>query len=201
MTSVFTSKNIIITESKHHFTQNLIQFICKSKPKTIYAIGDKNIRNCPELIQEKKLAYTLNSIEKFDILIFGISLNPLENKEENLISHYIQKLWEALKLSIPKIALSQGGSIVILPIEENKNSLSDTDFIALKHALIGLMRTVAIEASKLNVQINMISFEKDELNSQDLSESFIQTLEFLCSKEGKLVTGSEHSLKKKKKIS
>ncbi len=180
--------NMEFCEKKHikYLAFDKDEIFFKNQQDIDYYIADYNIEE-----EFKALIERLNAhLEGFNLFFIHLFLEPVED-EAIYLSMITRQVWILLKYSIPYIAQNGGGSIIMfLPDtggEEIKSLKLDTI-----HATIGLLRSVAVEASNLDVRINLIHLSD---GWQQCYEDFENTLVFLCSEDGRFITGSEHWIK------
>lgn len=77
---------------------------------------------------------------------------------EKVMAVNVTGVWLGMKYAIPAIAKRGGGSIVILSsVAGVIGSPGMSAYIASKHAVIGLMRTAALEAAPMGIRVNTIN--------------------------------------------
>ncbi|MEE4359969.1 MAG: SDR family NAD(P)-dependent oxidoreductase [Pseudomonadales bacterium] len=70
----------------------------------------------------------------------------------------VRGVWLSLKYGIPAIAKRGGGAIVITSsIAGLKGSPGLSPYVTSKHAVIGLMRSAALECAPLNIRVNTVN--------------------------------------------
>ncbi|MDX2305339.1 MAG: SDR family NAD(P)-dependent oxidoreductase [Microscillaceae bacterium] len=133
--------------------------------------------------EQNTLAY-LEEAQQFMGGVHLLVLNDIASSVQ-LLSEKIKVIWQEIKLAIPFIAKSGGGSIVII------SSQIGTD----QAAMAGLVRSVATEAAKLNVRINLIVRPENQTSLSDLENEKIARLVLsLADDKTTLITGSLHHI-------
>ncbi len=82
---------------------------------------------------------------------------PLE-EYERVMAVNVRGVWLGLKYVIPVMAQGGGGSIVITSsLGGLKGMPRLSPYIAAKHAVVGIMRSAALECAPLNIRVNTIN--------------------------------------------
>ncbi len=77
---------------------------------------------------------------------------------EKVLAVNVKGVWLGLKYAIPAIAQRGGGSIVIISsVAGVIGAPGLSAYIASKHAIIGLMRTAALEAADQKIRVNCVN--------------------------------------------
>ncbi len=115
---------------------------------------------------EKYIQSTIKTYGALHILVCnaGIFTTPapaweVEEKDfDRSLAVNVKGVWLSIKYAIPEMAKSGGGSIVMVSsVAGIRGQVRAASYVASKHAVVGLMRTVAIEAAKLNIRVNTIN--------------------------------------------
>ena len=82
---------------------------------------------------------------------------PVETFDK-VIAVNVRGAWLGLKYVIPAMAERGGGSIILTSsIAGVKGSARASAYVASKHAIIGIMRTAALECALLNIRVNTVN--------------------------------------------
>ena len=82
---------------------------------------------------------------------------PVETFDK-VIAVNVRGSWLGLKYVIPAMAERGGGSIILTSsIAGVKGSARASAYVASKHAIIGIMRTAALECALLNIRVNTVN--------------------------------------------
>lgn len=77
---------------------------------------------------------------------------------DKVIAVNVRGVWLALKYAIPEIARRGGGSIVITSsVAGIHGSAGVSPYVTSKHAVIGLMRSAALECAPQNIRVNTVN--------------------------------------------
>lgn len=135
----------------------------------------------------------------------------------------LKGVWLGLKYVIPQMAKSGGGSIIITSsVAGMKGTRRGIAYAASKHGVIGIMKTAALEAARLNIRVNSIHpgpIETDMVRDLERSirpnnleegkqlllgaialrrygtpEEVADLVVFLASDESRYITGAEHKI-------
>ena len=77
---------------------------------------------------------------------------------DKVIAVNVRGVWLSLKYAIPEIAKRGGGSIVITSsVAGIHGSPGVSPYVTSKHAVIGMMRSAALECAPLNIRVNTVN--------------------------------------------
>lgn len=77
---------------------------------------------------------------------------------DKVIAVNVRGVWLSLKYAIPEIAKRGGGAIVITSSVAGINgSPGLSPYVTSKHAVIGMMRSAALECAPLNIRVNTVN--------------------------------------------
>jgi len=77
---------------------------------------------------------------------------------DNVIKVNVRGVWLGLKYIIPEIKRRGGGSIVITSSDGGiKGAAGVSAYVASKHAVIGIMRTAALECAPMGIRVNTVN--------------------------------------------
>jgi NAD(P)-dependent dehydrogenase (short-subunit alcohol dehydrogenase family) len=77
---------------------------------------------------------------------------------DRVIAVNVRGVWLGLKYAIPAMAATGGGSIVITSsVAGVMGAVGVSAYITSKHAVIGMMRTAALECAPLNIRVNTVN--------------------------------------------
>jgi NAD(P)-dependent dehydrogenase (short-subunit alcohol dehydrogenase family) len=89
--------------------------------------------------------------------VAGIPEYPLE-MFDRVMAVNVRGVWLGLKYVIPEMARTGGGSIIITSsLGGLKGMPRLSPYIAAKHAVVGIMRSAALECAPLNIRVNTIN--------------------------------------------
>lgn len=118
---------------------------------------------------EQVKAYIAATVERFggvDVSLLNagiegkIALIPDQTEEDfdKVIAVNVRGVWLGLKYTMPEIAKRGGGSIVITSSTAGIRAVPRlSPYIASKHAVIGLMRSGAMEGAKDKIRVNTVN--------------------------------------------
>ena len=117
---------------------------------------------------EDSRRYIARAVERFgglDIMLCNAGIEgqvanivdcPVETFDK-VMAVNVRGVWLGLKFGIPEIAKRRGGSIVITSSTAGiKGSPSMSPYITSKHAVVGMMRSVALECTELGIRVNSV---------------------------------------------
>jgi NAD(P)-dependent dehydrogenase (short-subunit alcohol dehydrogenase family) len=114
-------------------------------------------------------SYIRAAIEAFggiDILLANAGIEgqvkPIVDQDiemfDKVIAVNVRGVWLSLKYAIPEIAKRGGGSIVITSsVAGIQGSPGVSPYVTSKHAVIGMMRSAALECAPLNIRVNTVN--------------------------------------------
>ncbi len=174
---------------------------------------------------------TLSRFGKVDIFfnnagVGGLSGTIWEYTEEEfdkVINVNLKGAWLGLKYVIPAMSKSGGGSIIITSsVAGLKGTRKGVAYTASKHAVVGIMKTAALEAARFNIRVNSIHpgpIETDMVRDLERTirpdnleegkqllirsiplrrygtpEEVAELVLFLASDESRFITGAEHKI-------
>ncbi|MBC7920217.1 MAG: SDR family oxidoreductase [Ferruginibacter sp.] len=197
------------------------------KESTDYAVADVTQA-------EKVSAFVDKTVERFGkVSIFfsnagvGGLAGPLwecsEEAFDRVIAVNLKGVWLGLKYVIPAMVQTGGGSIIITSsVAGLRGTRQGVAYAASKHAVIGVMKTAALEAARFNIRVNSIHpgpIETDMVRDLERSirpdnldegkqlllksipmrrygtpEEVADLVVFLASNESRFITGAEHKI-------
>ncbi len=101
-----------------------------------------------------------------DILLANAGIegqvNPIVDQDiemfDKVIAVNVRGVWLSLKYAIPEIAKRGGGSIVITSsVAGIHGSPGVSPYVTSKHAVIGMMRSAALECAPMNIRVNTVN--------------------------------------------
>jgi len=130
-----------------------------------------------------------------------------------VISVNVRGVWLALKHAMPHLARRGGGSIVVTASTAGvRGSAGLSAYVASKHAVVGMMRTAALEGAAQNIRVNSVNPSPVEtgMKSREAARRQLQSrsplgryaspeevaalMLFLASDESRFVTGGVHMI-------
>lgn len=114
-------------------------------------------------------SYVRAAVEAFggvDILLANAGIEgqvkPIVDQDvemfDKVIAVNVRGVWLSLKYAIPEIAKRGGGAIVITSSVAGINgSPGVSPYVTSKHAVIGMMRSAALECAPLNIRVNTVN--------------------------------------------
>jgi NAD(P)-dependent dehydrogenase (short-subunit alcohol dehydrogenase family) len=114
-------------------------------------------------------SYVRAAVEAFggiDILLANAGIEgqvkPIVDQDiemfDKVIAVNVRGVWLSLKYAIPEIAKRGGGSIVITSsVAGIHGSPGVSPYVTSKHAVIGMMRSAALECAPLNIRVNTVN--------------------------------------------
>ena len=82
---------------------------------------------------------------------------PVENFDK-VMAVNVRGVWLGMKYVVPQIQKRGGGSIIITSsVAGLKGGVGLSHYIASKHAVIGIMRSTAIECGPMNIRVNTVN--------------------------------------------
>ena len=135
------------------------------------AIGSNRIAICTaDVTQPDDNANMVRTaVERFggvDILIANAGIEgvvrPISESEvedfDRVMAVNVRGVWLGLKYAMPEIAKRGGGSVVITSSVMGVGGGANlAPYVTSKHAVIGLMRSAALEGAPLNVRVNTVN--------------------------------------------
>ncbi|RLA05079.1 MAG: oxidoreductase [Gammaproteobacteria bacterium] len=120
-----------------------------------------NADDCQNYLQQ-----TLDNWEKLDVLLANAGIEgvvkPLHEYPNEIFNKVMQVnvhgVWNALQQAMPVMAKTGGGSIVITSsVAGLQGAAGMSAYVTSKHAVVGLMRSAAIEGAPHNVRVNTVN--------------------------------------------
>ena len=118
---------------------------------------------------EQSQQYIQTAVERYggvDILLANAGVEgvvkpitdyPIEEFDK-VIAVNVRGVWLGLKYAMPEMEKRGGGSIVITSSVAGVRGTADVSaYITSKHAVVGLMRTVALEGAKKKIRVNTVN--------------------------------------------
>lgn len=139
--------------------------------KTVQAIGDENVSYvAADTTQPDQVQHFVNTtIERhggIDIFLANagiegqlspITETPVE-EFDRVMAVNVRGVWLGLKYVIPVMKERGGGSIIITSSTAGlRGSRELAPYVTSKHAVIGLMRTAALECSSMGIRVNTVN--------------------------------------------
>ena len=193
---IFQKKAGIIYGEQHLVSQKLIETLNKEGFSLLW-VNTNPQENQEEIQDEVPPSYHYFARKKFDqestkayleeaLKLFGgihvLFLTEMSSNQKSLVD-IVKTLWQEIKIAIPYIAKSGGGSIVIIS-PQNDQELA---------AISGLVKSVAVQAAKLDIRINLIDLKEDITNiSHEYLEGLAKLALSLSNQGHTLVTGGSH---------
>ena len=134
-------------------------------------IGSDAVRYCAADVTQpdQTQQYIQAAVEQFggvDILLANAGIEgevkPITDYAidmfDQVMAVNVRGVWLGLKYAAPEIAKRGGGSIVITSsVAGVRGAAGMSAYIASKHAVIGLMRTAALEMAELKIRVNTVN--------------------------------------------
>ena len=130
-------------------------------PAATYYVADVS-----DAVQTKEyIAYSLSRHKRIDIALLNAGIEgPIAIMDETPIEDFdrvmavnVRSAWLALASLLPLMRRQNGGSIVITSsISGLRGTAGQGAYVASKHALIGLMKTAALEGAPYGIRVNAI---------------------------------------------
>ena len=114
-------------------------------------------------------AYVRAAVDRFggiDVLLSNAGIEgkvaPIFDADpadfDRVIAVNVRGVWLSLKYAIPEMRKRGGGSIVISSsIAGLRGTAGVTPYVTSKHAVIGMMRAVALECAPFNIRVNTVN--------------------------------------------
>jgi NAD(P)-dependent dehydrogenase (short-subunit alcohol dehydrogenase family) len=114
-------------------------------------------------------SYIRTAIEAFGCIDILLANAGIEGQVKPIVDHDVEMfdkviavnvrgVWLSLKYAIPEIAKRGGGSIVITSsVAGIQGSPGISPYVTSKHAVIGMMRSAALECAPLNIRVNTVN--------------------------------------------
>jgi len=149
----------------------LVDLVERALSDAIAALGEKHASwVCADVASDEDTQrYVNTAVERYgriDILLAnaGIEGNfkPIPEYSievfDRVIAVNVRGVWLGLKYVIPVMAKGGGGSIVITSSTAGiRGRPSGSAYVTSKHAVIGMMRTAALECAPLNIRVNTVN--------------------------------------------
>lgn len=125
---------------------------------------EADVRSFDEL--QQALADGVATLGRLDIVSanagitsFGLTHELTETQWQELIGVNLTGVWQTAKAAIPHlIEHGQGGSIIITSSTCGSRAYENlAHYVAAKHGVIGLMKTMALELAKHSIRVNCVS--------------------------------------------
>jgi SDR family mycofactocin-dependent oxidoreductase len=111
------------------------------------------------------------------IVSFGTAEELSEQAWQDMIDVDLTGVWHTVKAAIPHLRAAGGGSIVITSSDAGLKGQANTGhYVAAKHGVVGLMRTLANELAPDMVRVNTVhpgSVDTDMIQNQALYHLFL----------------------------
>ena len=134
-------------------------------------IGSDAVRYCAADVTQpdQTQQYIQAAVEQFggvDVLLANAGIEgevqPITDYAidtfDQVMAVNVRGVWLGLKYAAPEIAKRGGGSIVITSsVAGVRGAAGVSAYIASKHAVIGLMRTAALEMAELKIRVNTVN--------------------------------------------
>ncbi len=139
--------------------------------ETANEIANKNVSCCAADVSsvEGTKSYIQAASDSFggiDILVANAGIEgqvqPIVDYDidtfDKVMSVNVRGVWLGLKYAAPEIQKRGGGSIVITSsVAGVRGAAGVSAYIASKHAVIGLMKTAALEMAPMNIRVNTVN--------------------------------------------
>ena len=139
--------------------------------ETVQTIGSDAVRYCAADVTQpdQTQRYIQAAVEQFggvDILLANAGIEgevqPITDYAidmfDQVMAVNVRGVWLGLKYAAPEIAKRGGGSIVITSsVAGVRGAAGVSAYIASKHAVIGLMRTAALEMADMKIRVNTVN--------------------------------------------
>ena len=139
--------------------------------EAVRTIGSDAVRYCAADVTQpdQTQRYIQAAVEQFggvDILLANAGVEgevqPITDYEidtfDQVMAVNVRGVWLGLKYAAPEIARRGGGSIVITSsVAGVRGAAGVSAYIASKHAVIGLMRTAALEMAAKKIRVNTVN--------------------------------------------
>lgn len=115
---------------------------------------------------QRYVAETIERYGGFDILLANAGIlgqvKPIADYPIDLfdavIAVNVRGVWLALRYAMPELARRGGGSIVVTSSTAGvRGSAGLSAYVASKHAVVGMMRTAALEGAAKNIRVNSVN--------------------------------------------
>ena len=111
------------------------------------------------------------------IVSFGRAEDLTEQAWQDMIDVNLTGVWHTVKAAIPHLRAAGGGSIVITSSDAGLKGQANTGhYVAAKHGVVGLMRTLANELAPDLIRVNTVhpgSVDTDMIRNQALYHLFL----------------------------
>jgi (-)-trans-carveol dehydrogenase len=111
------------------------------------------------------------------IVSFGAMEDLPEQTWQDMIDVNLTGVWHTVKAAIPHLRAAGGGSIVIISSDAGLKGQANTGhYVASKHGLVGLMRTLANELAPDSVRVNTLhpsAVDTEMISNQTLYHMFM----------------------------
>ncbi len=139
--------------------------------EAVQTIGSNAVRYCAADVTQPDHTqrYIQAAVEQFggvDILLANAGIEgevkPITDYAldtfDRVMAVNVRGVWLGLKYAAPEIAKRGGGSIVITSSVAGVRGAADVSaYIASKHAVVGLMRTAALEMAAMKIRVNTVN--------------------------------------------
>lgn len=139
--------------------------------EAVQTIGSDAVRYCAADVTQpdQTQRYIQAAVEQFggvDILLANAGIEgevkPITDYAidtfDQVMAVNVRGVWLGLKYAAPEIDKRGGGSIVITSsVAGVRGAAGVSAYIASKHAVIGLMRTAALEMAKMKIRVNTVN--------------------------------------------
>ena len=197
------------------------------KERTDYAVADVTQAEEVKAFVDKTVARFGKVSVFFNNEGVGGLAGPLweysEEEFDKVIAVNLKGVWRGLKYVIPAMVQTGGGSIIVTSsVAGLRGTRKGVAYAASKHAVVGIMKTAALEAARFNIRVNSIhpgpvetamvrdlerSIRPDNLDEgkqmllksiplrrYGTPEEVADLVVFLASTESRFITGSEHKI-------
>lgn len=159
----------------------------------------------------------------------GLAGNPAyyweieETDFDKMMAVNIKGVWMGMKYATPEMGKNGGGSIIVTSsVAGIRGQTRASSYVASKHAVVGLVKSAAIEGARLGVRVNainpgpietdMVRYLEDSVSKSDrekaqkiiqnnvpmkrygLPEEVARLVLFLASDESSFITGGVHTI-------
>lgn len=146
-------------------------------------VSDRSLLISIEGGKDSEIAICIDDVEQYfgtiDILVYAspndCTVGPIEKIEENELDklyYHLKDIFFLIKRVIPIMQKNGGGSIIAYGTVAALMGLPMlSSHVMLQHAMIGLVKTAALENSHANIRVNAVISAPIESNAMDRLES------------------------------